>query len=664
MKSDFEEYENKSNNPVTAQAKSTVNKKPRVFFPTTPSYHQTPQSRIVFNPPPETHWTKSLGKYGSLFGNLTPAAGQTEGNLSTWEQPPAQNLAELASPLMEETAILQPIGSSDKGKQPALAPREHSNTWIPIPLNITNITKLEKFSGEEDNAYSWIADAEKAITANSWNDDRTVQTLPFFLIRTTNSWYQSLAKKPTSFTKFKLAFLQYFCDPNTDYYTMVQVLNQFIKELWSSILRSIRPCHLTSLQDAVTLTRNFESAEQEANYTQAFNLAINRTSDIDAKITQLKLQELTNHPNGEKITITVDTHSNRIISNSNNLGDLIPATATTARNLDTLLISAKHGTPIFHTSELTASICTTSPVHSITTPELLSTITNDTSNLSLSNFPLHGLSRPIPRGPAQSRPTPTGYPNQASYFGLMEDQGFDKSTPVEGRDIKQISQPSKQTKSNIPPATITEDTTLAAIFPFDIDNLNTHSLFSGAAINQDKPITALYTDARVRGIDIKLILNSGSAVNRAATARIITVNGNTKTLIGKIDNFPFKINGIQIPTKVLVIEATQYQALVGNNWLSKANATLDWNTQELQLTFNGQHAQVPAMCEHFKNQRTEEPLIEFENTSMPPTIETYQVSWVDDYRTELPSPPTWKEKEKGRAKKEPQLSSLGYIILD
>ncbi|KAG9306845.1 hypothetical protein G9A89_005746 [Geosiphon pyriformis] len=174
-----------------------VNKKPRVLSPTIPSYHQTPQSRIVFNPPleiqletPQTpgnphswnqhNWTKSLRKYRSLFENLTPAAGQTEGNLSTWEQPPAQNLAELASLLTEETAILQPIGSNDKGKQPALAPGEHSNMWTPIPLNITSntppinwimaywdIAKLEKFSGEEDNAYSWIADAKKAIITNS-----------------------------------------------------------------------------------------------------------------------------------------------------------------------------------------------------------------------------------------------------------------------------------------------------------------------------------------------------------------------------------------------------------------------------------------------------------------------------------------------------------------
>ncbi|KAG9295152.1 hypothetical protein G9A89_006133 [Geosiphon pyriformis] len=266
-----------------------------------------------------------------------------------------------------------------------------------------------------------------------------------------------------------------------------------------------------------------------------------------------------------------------------------------------------------------------------------------------------------------------------SNISLIEDQSFDKSTSVEERDIEQISQPFKQTKSNILPATITEDTTLAAIFPFDIDNLNTHSLFSGAAINQDKPITALYTDARVRGIDIKLILDNRSAdsiitkqlmdqlghqVDHATTAWIITVDGNTKTPIGEIDNFLFEINGIQISTKVLIMEAIQYQALVGNDWLSKANATLDWNTQKLQLMFNGQHTRVPATCRHFKNQCTKEPLIEFEDTSMPPTIETYQVSWADDYRTELPSPPTWEEKGKGRAEEKLQSSSLGYVTSD
>ncbi|KAG9285765.1 hypothetical protein G9A89_013190 [Geosiphon pyriformis] len=262
--------------------------------------------------------------------------------------------------------------------------------------------------------------------------------------------------------------------------------------------------------NVITLTRDFESAEQEANHTQAINLVINRTSDIDTKITQLKLQEPINHHNREKIT-TTDTHSNRTVSNSNNPREPIPTTKEDHRPkskkpIPATKILAKHGISISHTSKSTTPICTTSPVYSTTAPELLSTITNNTSNPLLSNSSLQN-----PNNNQTQTSIPTGYPNQASYLSFTEDQSLDKSTPVGGRDVKQISQPSKQIKNNIPPATITEDTTLATIFPFDINNLNTYSLFNGAAINQDKPIMVLYTDAKVRRVNIKLILDSGSA---------------------------------------------------------------------------------------------------------------------------------------------------------
>ncbi|KAG9292610.1 hypothetical protein G9A89_006982 [Geosiphon pyriformis] len=562
VESNLEEYEYRSNNPTTVQDKSTNCIQP------------TPENPVRNTTNSEKPTPLESTKLEQIIGRIRIA-------------PSAQNPTESAFPLMERTVILQPIDSSNKEKQPALALREHSNTWIPILLNITsntppinqimaywNITKLEKFFGEEDNTYSWIVDAEKAITTNG---------------------------------------TAVFSDWNHQF-----VVLEPCRE--SSLLRFIQSRHLANLQEAVILTHNFESAKQEVNHTQAINLAINETSDIDPEA-----QELINHHNGEKITTTADTHSNKTVSNSNNLGDLISTTVITAKNLNTLpkpipatQILAKHGTPIFYTSESTAPIRTTSPTI-IKDGEIPITIRYkptvdhlDQSLVALPNFDQHQLDTQI----------------------KLPILGFDKSTLVERRDVEQIFQPSKQTKSNIPPATITEDTTLATIFSFNIDNLNTHSLFIG-------------------GIDIKLILDSGLAssiimkqlmnqlghqVDYAAIARIITADGNTKTLIGEIDNFPFEINGIQIFTKVLIMEATQYQALVGNNWLSKANAILDWNTQELQLTFNRQHAQVPAMCRHFKTQY--------------------------DYQTELLPPPIWKEKEKGRAEEEPQLLSIEYITLN
>ncbi|KAG9301762.1 hypothetical protein G9A89_003309 [Geosiphon pyriformis] len=85
-------------------------------------------------------------------------------------------------------------------------------------------------------------------------------------------------------------------------------------------------------------------------------------------------------------------------------------------------------------------------------------------------------------------------------------------------------------------------------------------LFSEAAL-EEKPIMAMYTDTK-----------------------IITADGATKTPIGEIDDFPIEVNNIIVLIKVLMMEATQYQALVDNDWLSKINAVFNWMTQKLDNT--------------------------------------------------------------------------------
>ncbi|KAG9294206.1 hypothetical protein G9A89_021565 [Geosiphon pyriformis] len=142
----------------------------------------------------------------------------------------------------------------------------------------TPITKLEKFSGKEDDAQTWINDVTKAIITNNWNDARALQAISYFLQNA----------KPQTFDAFKLEFLRYFSNSNSinclanifttikqedteavttyleyfhqnlcqiqaidaNYFTTAQILNQFI-------------CVLCS----ITCTRNFELAELEANHT-------------------------------------------------------------------------------------------------------------------------------------------------------------------------------------------------------------------------------------------------------------------------------------------------------------------------------------------------------------------------------------------------------------
>ncbi|KAG9302012.1 hypothetical protein G9A89_021056 [Geosiphon pyriformis] len=282
------------------------------------------------------------------------------------------------------------------------------------------IAKLEKFTGKENDAQVWLNDVEKAIAVNDWNDIRAMQTIFYFLQNTTNSWYQSLANKPQNFAAFKLVFLQYFSNNNSinqlantfttikqekneavttylrhfhrnlyqiqaiqaDYFTVSQILNQFIKGLCSSIFQCICPMHPVDLQAIVNNARDFEAAELETNHAQAINLVMNGSSELDSKLKQFS--------------------------------DFIN------QKLEDLLVIPEDALPN------------------------------------------------------------TWKPNQ------------------------------KQPLTNISPATVMEDESLAAIFPFEIEEPTETPLFSRTAL-EEKPIMVMYMNAKVDGHSIKLILDSGLA---------------------------------------------------------------------------------------------------------------------------------------------------------
>ncbi|KAG9286443.1 hypothetical protein G9A89_014609 [Geosiphon pyriformis] len=111
--------------------------------------------------------------------------------------------------------------------------------------------------------------------------------------------------------------------------------------------------------------------------------------------------------------------------------------------------------------------------------------------------------------------------------------------------------------NNIPPATVTNNKLLAAIFPFNLEKTIEILLFS-RAILEEKPITTMYMDAKINDHAIKLILDSRSAGSIITKQLMNQLDCRVDQTANKIDNLPIKINGIMIPIKVLVIEATQY----------------------------------------------------------------------------------------------------------
>ncbi|KAG9286412.1 hypothetical protein G9A89_014578 [Geosiphon pyriformis] len=219
---------------------------------------------------------------------------------------------------------------------------------------------------------------------------------------------------------------------------------------------------------------------------------------------------------------------------------------------------------------------------------------------------------------------PTQNPNSQHYLSLL-------MTPEDAASSNQGIKQQQPPINNISLITITENKSLDLIFPFELEEPSDMPLFSGTAL-EEKPITAIYTNAKVNGHSIKLILNS---VDRAVNTRIITTNGATKTPIGKIDDFPIEVNSIVVLIKVLMMEAIQYQALV-------------------VLSQNSRHIQVLATCGHFKATNTTAPLINFKEEKPKPTWEAYQ-----NTNHNLEELPSWewdkREKGKGKAKEEKPL---------
>ncbi|KAG9286866.1 hypothetical protein G9A89_012416 [Geosiphon pyriformis] len=98
----------------------------------------------------------------------------------------------------------------------------------------------------------------------------------------------------------------------------------------------------------------------------------------------------------------------------------------------------------------------------------------------------------------------TQNPNSQNYLSFLV-------IPEDATTNNSESNPPQTTLiNNIPPAMVTKNKSLTAIFLFKLEKTINPLLFSGVAL-EEKLITTIYTDAKVDDYSIKLILDSGSA---------------------------------------------------------------------------------------------------------------------------------------------------------
>ncbi|KAG9289680.1 hypothetical protein G9A89_014415 [Geosiphon pyriformis] len=187
--------------------------------------------------------------------------------------------------------------------------------------------------------------------------------------------------------------------------------------------------------------------------------------------------------------------------------------------------------------------------------------TNKMGVINNNNNRINSNNQLVSRNSGQQRPNI--YHIQPSYLIMPKKSNFQQTALSEDKAVAPRSNSSNNTISS---AQIAQNTNLSDIFPFEFEANESLFLLSNAAVNEQKAITVMYTEATVEEKLIQLILDSRST-----------------------------------------------GTLVRNNWLLKANANLDWKTQELKISYQGQYTIVLAT------------LFEFEKEKKIPLTETYMI---------------------------------------
>ncbi|KAG9305298.1 hypothetical protein G9A89_007793 [Geosiphon pyriformis] len=419
----------------------------------------------------------------------------------------------------------------------------------------TYIAKIPEFNGKdiETSSQEWLDQVTKAGDANGWNAARMLRTIPYFLKGTAGEWFENLAAPFNNWNAFKAAFLEQFTDNNT----------------------------------SITLRNHFRNIKQEPSesvmtYIGKFNKLLRWIHQLETNNYYSDAQILDQFIAGLK-------------------DKLIKKVCPYApEDLNSAIQHAKRYKMVIEEANCT---------------KLVNLAIGETSSEAEKKID-QLTKKPTPQPIQQQYQQPPIQHYQVPAQRLITQNQFTPQNRYQVNNSRAAAQQQRNSSHNhttIPPARIAENANLSDIFPFEFEANESPFLLSNAVANEQKAITAMYTEA--------------------------------ETPVREIDNFLFTLDGITILVKVLVMNAPQYQALVRNDWLQKANANLNWETQELTISYQGQHAWVLAICGTFNKCSEKAPAFEFEPKKKKPIIETFMVlesmsNWADETEQEHFTPHT------------------------
>ncbi|KAG9300889.1 hypothetical protein G9A89_015345 [Geosiphon pyriformis] len=391
----------------------------------------------------------------------------------------------------------------------------------------------------------------------------------------------------TYFRRFNKLLKQIQQLKTNDYYFDAQILNQFIAGLKDKLIKKVHPHAPADLATAIRHAKSYEMAMEEANHTKLTNSQRKLKAILQTNNNSSNNHKDINHHNDATKTI-LDYHPTTnlkivIIVEFQDTGNEIVGNCKETNKIGQPLPIQPYQTPSTQQYQVPARRLVQ---HNQFTPQ--NQLQNNHNRINPNN-------QLVPQNSGQQRPN--HYHTQPSYLTIPEESDFQQTALFEDEVAALRSNSSNHT---IPPVQIAQNANLSDIFPFEFEANESLFLLSNAAVNKQKTITAMYTEATVEGKLIHSILDSRLAgsiityqlmqqlkrnIDRPVQTVIVTADSMKKTSVGEIDNFSFSIDGITIPVKVLVMDAPQYQTLVRNDWFLKANANLNWETQELKILY-------------------------------------------------------------------------------
>jgi 8-oxo-dGTP pyrophosphatase MutT (NUDIX family)/predicted aspartyl protease len=140
---------------------------------------------------------------------------------------------------------------------------------------------------------------------------------------------------------------------------------------------------------------------------------------------------------------------------------------------------------------------------------------------------------------------------------------------------------------------------------------NLHQEEPAYTSQKEKVEEALYGEAIVYGQPVNVLIDSGAVgciiakrflqkvdrdIEGPTNIRIIDVTGQRTAPLGKVFQVPIQIRDIKVYMDMIVTDSSEYNVLLGNEWLKKVNANIDYGQNKITIKHEGIQQQIPITC--------------------------------------------------------------------